>query len=213
MLVFIWIYFQSVFADARVQLEPLSSSEISSLVQRLIEPPEEHSHKAKADIETVLQVQQNRTSEQCLEAKKQAKLSIESFYEGQTGINISPLLFQDLLDWVRPVIGRAKDRYGRPRPYVIDPRVVPCLPKEESASYPSGHSILAGLVGNVLAELYPAHKALFYSKVHEISKNRIIAGLHYPSDTVAGEEFGKRIFMALKQNRNYSAWIQQYAKP
>lgn len=88
-----------------------------------------------------------------------------------------------------------KDRFNRPRPNIIEPRLRPALPVPSHASYPSNHSFQSFAVANVLQRMLPEHAGVtaVYERARRVAENREWAGLHYASDTDAGEELAARI--------------------
>ena len=88
-----------------------------------------------------------------------------------------------------------KDRFNRPRPNIIEPRLRPALPVPSHASYPSNHSFQSFAVANVLQRMIPEHPGVtaLYERARRVAENREWAGLHYASDTDAGEELAARV--------------------
>jgi len=83
----------------------------------------------------------------------------------------------------------AKYTYNRPRPSGIATRIA--VP--DSPSYPSEHAAAAGAASTVLAYLFPEEAALFNAKAEEAGQSRLVAGVHYPSDVVAGLALGRSV--------------------
>ncbi|MDJ0629346.1 MAG: phosphatase PAP2 family protein [Rhodobacter sp.] len=92
-----------------------------------------------------------------------------------------------------------KHRLAVRRPSEIEPRVQPMLPVPGHGSYPSGHATEARTLALVLIELLqaawklPSHNANFQRWSQQITRhaeriahNRVIAGVHYPCDSIAG---------------------------
>lgn len=83
-----------------------------------------------------------------------------------------------------------KFRYHRPRPFVSDSAITPCIPDEErlraSFSYPSGHAALGWGWALVLAELVPARTEAIIDRGRDFTWSRVVCGVHYPSDVEAG---------------------------
>jgi acid phosphatase (class A) len=80
--------------------------------------------------------------------------------------------------------------YRRPRPFVSDSAITPCIPDDErlraSFSYPSGHAALGFGWALVLAELLPSRADAIIERGRDFSWSRVVCGVHYPSDVDAG---------------------------
>lgn len=83
-----------------------------------------------------------------------------------------------------------KQRYHRPRPFISDSSITPCIPDDErlraSFSYPSGHAALGFGWALVLAELVPSHADAIIDRGRDFTWSRVVCGVHYPSDIDAG---------------------------
>lgn len=79
--------------------------------------------------------------------------------------------------------------YRRPRPFVSDNAIVPCIPNDErlraSYSYPTGHGALGMGWALVLAELVPSRADAIIERGRDFGWSRIVCGVHYPSDLAA----------------------------
>ena len=103
-----------------------------------------------------------------------------------------------LMNDTKPIIYQLKYYYNRPRPFQVadaidlkfhsDP-----LKTAKTPSYPSGHSIQGVLVGKYLAAQYPKYSTEIMQIADDISKSRLAANVHFPSDSI----FGERIALAL----------------
>ncbi len=83
-----------------------------------------------------------------------------------------------------------KRLYQRPRPSQLRPRLMPLTEVPAHASFPGGHATEAHLIALVLGELLPddhGAQALLEALVHRIAVNREVLGVHYRSDSHAGE--------------------------
>jgi acid phosphatase (class A) len=101
-----------------------------------------------------------------------------------------------------------KPFYNRPRPSQICPTLLPPIPVAGHASYPSGHSLISHLTSLCLADVIPGKAAALDALARRIADNREIAGLHYPSDTQAGEDVAKKAHPLLKQGcPTYQFWF------
>lgn len=87
----------------------------------------------------------------------------------------------------------SKYTHNRPRPSTADRSVVPSLPVPNSPSYPAEHAVVAAVAATVLGSLVPAEAAMFNDLAEQAAKSRLYAGLHYPSDVLAGLELGRAV--------------------
>lgn len=80
--------------------------------------------------------------------------------------------------------------YQRPRPFLSDSAITPCIPNDErlraSFSYPSGHAALGFGWALVLAELVPSRTEAIIDRGRDFTWSRVVCGVHYPSDVEAG---------------------------
>ena len=107
----------------------------------------------------------------------------------------------------------AKAYFHRLRPYAVDPKVRSCEPlkpgKVKAAnSYPSGHSSLAFSMGVVLASLIPEKSQAILARANEYAEHRLVCGVHYRSDIVAGQQFGTVLALKLMQNPVFRAQME-----
>ncbi|MBL8531447.1 MAG: phosphatase PAP2 family protein [Hyphomonadaceae bacterium] len=81
--------------------------------------------------------------------------------------------------------------HRRPRPYLSDSAISPCIPDEprlrESFSYPSGHGALGFSWALTLAELVPSRADAIIERGRDFGWSRVVCGLHYPSDISAAQ--------------------------
>jgi acid phosphatase (class A) len=93
------------------------------------------------------------------------------------------------------VVDRAADQIKRqvrrPRPYVTHDDLKPCLPPESGFSFPSGHSSWYTAASLLLADLIPERRARLEEMGRHGAANRVMCGMHYPSDVEAGQGFAR----------------------
>jgi membrane-associated phospholipid phosphatase len=87
----------------------------------------------------------------------------------------------------------AKYVYNRPRPSETDPSLTAVVPNPASPSYPSEHAAAAGAASAVLAYLFPNDAQSFMDKAEMAGQSRLLAGVQYPSDVVAGLQLGQAV--------------------
>jgi acid phosphatase (class A) len=70
-------------------------------------------------------------------------------------------------------------------------------------SYPSGHAASAFTLAALLGEIFPDKKEALLEQAAEIAENRVIGGVHYPSDIAAGKQLGLAIAQTLLANPDF----------
>ena len=99
----------------------------------------------------------------------------------------------------------------RPRPSMICPALSPPVPIPGHAAYPSGHATEAHLIALCLEDVLVGSIQLtamqpdLTALARRIARNREIAGLHYPSDAVAGAQLAVDILPYLQGTAEYTA--------
>lgn len=90
----------------------------------------------------------------------------------------------------------AKSFFNRPRPFQrfalthvcgADTAPQPELHPQGGSSYPSGHATFGWTLALALAEIAPDRAQAIMSRGREYGESRVICGVHFPSDVVAGE--------------------------
>jgi acid phosphatase (class A) len=105
------------------------------------------------------------------------------------------------------VVDPAKDFWKRPRPHMLDSRIEPIVKRSSSGSWPSGHTTLGTLMGITLANMVPEKRAAIMTRAWQYGDNRVVAGIHYPSDIEMGRIAGSVISQQLSQQQDFQ---QQY---
>jgi acid phosphatase (class A) len=91
-----------------------------------------------------------------------------------------------------------KNANGRLRPFVQHPTLVTPLFTTGDFSYPSGHATGMELQARILAELFPDKADALRQRARQIADSRVVAGVHYTSDTEAGLALGDLLFTELE---------------
>lgn len=104
----------------------------------------------------------------------------------------------------------AKTYFHRLRPYGADPSLKTCEPVKPGKaaklnSYPSGHATLAFSTAVVLAQLIPAKSQAILARASQYAERRLVCGVHYRSDIVAGQQFGTILAVRLMENPVFQA--------
>ena len=106
---------------------------------------------------------------------------------------------------VFPIIVEQKDFYHRQRPYTRAPGDT-CVTTDNLApndSYPSGHSTAGWTWALLLAELVPDRAGQIIGRGRAFGESRVVCGVHYPSDVVAGQTIATAVIAALQTNPDF----------
>jgi hypothetical protein len=87
----------------------------------------------------------------------------------------------------------AKYFYWLLRPISADPTIKTVFSTPPFPSYPSGHSTLSAAVAEVFAEVFPDAADYYRRKAVEASVSRVLGGVHYRFDVIAGEHLGVEV--------------------
>jgi acid phosphatase (class A) len=180
----------------------LAPSQVS-LYELLSPPPAPDSEAQKRDVQSVLQAQETRTDEQIKMAQADVKVSVFRFADVM-GPNFKPenlpvtaKLFNQVTSDEGQIVETAKERFNRPRPFVVRQDIHPVINQPANASYPSGHAAFAYVAAIILAQMAPEKSAALFERAAIYSQNRIIAGVHFPTDIETGRISGSVIAYAL----------------
>jgi membrane-associated phospholipid phosphatase len=70
-------------------------------------------------------------------------------------------------------------------------------------SYPSGHTIEAIVVLNVIGNKYPTEYQFCKELIEDIAYSRVYLGLHFPSDNDGAREIAKEILKHTEFTKKY----------
>lgn len=177
-----------LFATALAPLSPETQTGYYYLDPRRIDlttflppPPETGSPEARADIAAVNAVIATRSPAQLLEAREASARSV-FFFAPSVGEGFTPerlpltaAFFDRIGADVQRLVASAKEYWERPRP-----------DGGKKRSYPSGHSAFASSSAIILSQLLPEHRDAIFSQARIFAANRILMGLHYPTDIASG---------------------------
>ena len=125
---------------------------------------------------------------------------------------VAPTLFQGLpaflkrIDAIKDVF---KEEIARPRPYVSDPGLKPCLPPESTYSYPSGHATWYAAASMLLADLLPERRERLLEVGLQGGYARSYCVVHYPSDVSASQRLAAALSRDVIASPQWQAFRQQ----
>jgi acid phosphatase (class A) len=164
----------------------------SELVERLPPPPARDSAEERRELDELLEIQNARTRARAEAARVDRKTEASRFYPTLGLPETAALprvkrLVDRAEDDVRLYVRAAKHHYRRLRPYVVEARLEPCIGNvSDELSYPSGHAAYGYATARVLAEVAPERRDALLARAAEYGRQRMVCGVHFPSDIAAG---------------------------
>jgi len=165
----------------------------------LAAPPEIGSDVYKQDFLKLHDLQENRTPNECLIADSQSSFTLEDTFGPQTGILTESELRQvkvlslEVMAKAGIAVYYYKTLFGRPRPFSEDKTLTPCIGIPNDHAYPSGHAAVGYALALVLSEEFPDKREIIMKQGFQIGENRLIGGVHHPSDVEAGRALAKQM--------------------
>jgi acid phosphatase (class A) len=163
-------------------------------------PPDVASAEQRADEDEVAAAIRGRSQAQLLEAKENSMRSVFFFAESLgPGFNSARLpmttrFFSHVRADVEQLVDQAKTYWRRPRPDGA---------RKSRGSYPSGHAAFAAAAAIVLSQLVPSKRDVIFRQARVFAENRVLLGVHYPSDVAAGWTAGTLAAFAMMHNRAF----------
>ncbi|NTW78383.1 MAG: phosphatase PAP2 family protein [Syntrophaceae bacterium] len=105
----------------------------------------------------------------------------------------------------------AKRNYKRVRPFVVY-KQTSCTPDWENdmkkdGSYPSGHTSIGWTWALILAEIAPDRADAILSRGYAFGQSRVICGVHWQSDVIAGRVIGAAVVAKLHSDQVFRAQL------
>ncbi|HEX3357902.1 MAG TPA: phosphatase PAP2 family protein [Tepidisphaeraceae bacterium] len=210
------ILFASLIARAEKPATTLNflKSDSVDVANLLPEPPAQDSLEQQSEIGLILKLQEDRTPEQVARIKLEDKFTVFIFSDvlgpGFTPENCpeTKALFEKTMVDAKYFSKAGKAHWDRARPPMAHPKVKAVIDETDS-SYPSGHATRSMVMALMLAEIDPANRAKLIQRGELVGWDRVIAGVHYPSDVVAGRELGLAIFHELMKNPQFKSDLEK----
>ncbi len=169
-------------------------------VAALIPPaPANDSLTTAADLEVVRQVQQRRTPEQIALAAYFVHDTVFQFdavigpWFTAANLPCTAEFFAQIEADRFAISSQGKKIWARPRPPLLDPHLRARIELPASGAYPSGHATMAFVRAGLLAEIFPAQREALRERAGLVAWSRVVGGVHYPTDIVAGRLLGDRL--------------------
>jgi acid phosphatase (class A) len=164
-------------------------------------PPTQDSAVTKAELAEVHRVEDTRTPAQVAAAQADDKEEDIFSYRDVMGdrfvaeaLPVTAAFSAHVHNEESVVGGPLKKKFQRPRPYQFDATLHPvCALNAEATSYPSGHALSGYLLAFALVEMIPEKSQQILARADGYAHNRIVCGVHYPSDV----ETSRRIALVM----------------
>jgi acid phosphatase (class A) len=197
--------------------EPQIVSKDSIVTETALPQFPAHGSRAEGkDFKKMLKLQNTRTMEECNRAAAVAtnyKLSnlFGKPYGPLSDTEVASLekFFDSVQSDINYFSYQEKTHFNRKRPYAENDAVVPCpnVKKENSPAYPSGHTTVARVFARLLSKIDPSRKHEFKARGDQIAMDRVMSGLHHPSDIEAGKKLGDEVYGALMKNESFTQQV------
>lgn len=104
----------------------------------------------------------------------------------------------------KSVNDNTKEYWNIARPYT-DKRINMLITPSQGPCYPSGHTSSGMVTSQIIGLLIPQKAADLQKLAKKIAQRRVLVGMHYPHDIVAGEQLSRLIIGGLLQNEEFQA--------
>lgn len=173
------------------------------IVQSFPAAPEPGSEVDRADLAALHVWQDRRTPAECARAQAETSPSYDNFFGSLSPFprpmpDRAQVFFTLVAADAGAATGIIKKRNQRPRPFLRDAALEPCIARPKGFAYPSGHATVAWLYALILSDLVPARQAAFMARGAEGGLDRVIGGVHHPSDVAASRVLAEGVYRALQ---------------
>jgi acid phosphatase (class A) len=182
-------------------------------------PPTSDSAGTRQELAQLLELQRTRSGADIAAARADRKTDVERFFgalglqEPQANLPLVARLADRVEDDVRIYVRAAKRRFLRLRPYKIEPRLEPCLSNVRGdLSYPSGHATYGYAIAYLLSEMVPERRGRLLARADEFARQRMVCGVHFPSDLEAGRKGAAWLVQRLLADPEYAAEAREAAR-
>jgi acid phosphatase (class A) len=227
--------FDAASAEKRLSLKPYYLQNVSENEFAVPAPPANSSEQTRAELNYLLQLQQQRTK-----IDVDASLEMAGIYYSVRITPSDPMYNQmrknlffigrSIGTWFHPdslpvtanfmahvwqdasyFIWSFKYKYARVRPYKLDDRLSN-LEETEWPAYPSGHATNSYVNAFIYQELAPEFYDVFIKDAYDMAHSREIIGVHYPSDSESGRIIARQMVNMLFKNEKFLKDLQEVKK-
>ncbi len=165
----------------------------------------------RGELDEMLRHQAQRSADDCNKAAQDVAKDLSRFTavlatdlsDKDPRLQATARLLGEMRNLQESVTSRLKDQTNRPRPYQREAAIVPCIQRPTSFAYPSGHAAFGMAAALLLADMVPERRAELLARGREYGMQRVIGGVHFPSDVAAGRTSGILIAAFLLASPSY----------
>lgn len=175
----------------------------------VLAPPSNTSRRTQAELEYLFLLQSRRTEKQLNDIKNEMNLgvfdvasSLRNIFSSKNTPKTDLMLKKAFWD-AGTIVCCLKKKFNRPRPSTLEPKIKSCVEIPGHPAYPSGHSTQAHAMAYILQELEPSATPILQLEALRIACDREVAGIHYPSDTGAGQLLARQIVDLLMTKKDF----------
>lgn len=202
----------ALFAAPALATEPLVLSNAQP-AQLLPAPPADGSAEQKKELAEIKNIQAHMSATDYAKAKSdndnENVIAFASTIGPWFDIKKMPktaALFEAVYDEEEVTAKPVKTYFHRTRPWHIDTSLKTCeRGKNFQSSYPSGHTTRGYSIAIVLTHLLPDQSDAIMARAKNYAENRLVCGVHYRSDIVAGQVLGTLIAQELLANAKFKS--------
>jgi acid phosphatase (class A) len=201
LLLFVAIAFAPGAAKETSHLYYITTGSVD-LAPLLAPPPKAFSLEQENDDRKMAALLARRTPEQSAQAARDAHRNAFIFSDvlgpafTATSDPLAAALFAHTDDDTKVLVEQAKTFFERLRPQGV---------AQTHFSYPSGHAAFAACTAILLSQMVPEKKRDIFARAQTFAQNRIVAGVHFPSDVEAGWIAGTVVAAALMREPRFEA--------
>jgi acid phosphatase (class A) len=177
--------------------DPYVTSKMLDLTVLVPPPPAPGSDADKADMAAVLSAQAHASDARKAQALADSEESIYVVYGALLGDKFNAAntpkaasMFARIGESEDDTLDAAKPYFGRVRPWLANPEVKAIAKPTKSPSYPSGHTTRVTIYAIMMSLILPEKKDAIWARANDYAQSRVIGGMHYPTDILAGWRTG-----------------------
>jgi acid phosphatase (class A) len=201
-----------LFAGSGFAAEPYLTGKMLDLTVFLPPPPVKGSEADKADMQAVLDAQAHASEARKAQALADSDETVFVAYTSVFGAGFkaeampkASVFFERIGESEDETLDPVKPFFGRMRPWLANPEVKAIAKPTKSGSYPSGHTTRVTIYAVMLGMMVPEKRDAIWARANDYAESRIIGGMHYPTDVLAGWRTGTAMAAVMLQSPAFRA--------